>query len=87
MALVKLCTKPFKLPTPSGGTYEVEVGTPVALPVYAIHYDPEHFPDPKRYDPERFSEKNKQSRHRFSYLPFGEGPRMCLGAITVIISR
>ncbi|XP_023720072.1 cytochrome P450 9e2, partial [Cryptotermes secundus] len=79
MAMIKLCTKPFKLPTPSGGTYEVEVGTPVVLPLYAIHCDPQHFPDPKRYDPERFSEGNKQSRHRYSYLPFGEGPRMCLG--------
>jgi cytochrome P450 family 6 len=65
----------------------VEVDTPVAIPVYALHHDPQHFPDPKRFDPERFSEENKQSRHRYCYLPFGEGPRMCLGAITVIISR
>jgi cytochrome P450 family 6 len=87
MVLVRVCTKPFKLLTLSGGTYEVEVGTPVAIPVYAIHYDPQHYPDPKRYDPQRFSEENKQSRHRYSYLAFGEGPRICLGENTVIFSR
>lgn len=70
---------PFQLPTPSGGTYEVEVGTPVTIPVYAIHHDPQYFPDPEHYDPERFSEENKNTRHRHSYLPFGDGPRICLG--------
>jgi cytochrome P450 family 6 len=70
---------PFQLPTPSGGTYEVEVGTPVAIPVYGIHHDPQYFPDPEHYDPERFSEENKNTRHRHSYLPFGDGPRICLG--------
>ena len=78
---------PFQLPTPSGGTYKVEVGTPVAIPVYGIHHDPQHFPDPEHYDPERFSEENKNTRHRHSYLPFGEGPRMCLGKNTIIILR
>jgi len=82
---LKVCTMPFQLPTPSGGTYEVEVGTPVVIPTYAIHHDPQYFPDPERYDPERFSEENKNTRHRHSYLPFGDGPRMCLGMNTIII--
>jgi cytochrome P450 family 6 len=79
LALLKVCTMPFQLPTPSGGTYEVEVGTSITIPVYGIHYDPQHFPDPENYDPERFSEENKKNRHRHTYLPFGDGPRMCLG--------
>jgi cytochrome P450 family 6 len=87
MVILRLCTKPFKLPTPSGGTYEVEVGTPVAIPVYAIHYDPQYYPDPTHFDPDRFTEENKQTRHRYSYLAFGEGPRICLGANTMLISR
>jgi len=81
--LMKVCTKPFQMETPSGGTYEVEVGTPVVIPVYAIHRDPQHYPDPERYDPQRFSEENKNSRHRQTYLPFGDGPRICLGMRTV----
>jgi len=87
MVLLKVCTMPFQLPTPSGGTYEVEVGTSVAIPVYGIHQDPQYFPDPEHYDPERFSEENKKIRHRHSYLPFGEGPRMCLGKNSIIILR
>ena len=85
LALLKVCTMPFQLPTPSGGTYEVEVGTSITIPVYGIHYDPQHFPDPENYDPERFSEENKKNRHRHTYLPFGDGPRMCLGKNTIII--
>jgi cytochrome P450 family 6 len=87
LVLLKVCTNPFQLPTPSGGTYDVEVGTPVTIPVYAIHHDPQYFPDPGHYDPERFSEENKNTRHRHSYLPFGDGPRICLGMNTIIILR
>jgi cytochrome P450 family 6 len=87
MFLVKMCTKPFELETPSGGTYEVEVGTPVAIPLYAIHNDPQHYPDPKSYEPERFTEENKKTRHRHSYFPFSDGPRMCLGTSIIIISK
>lgn len=73
------CTKAFKLETPSGASYEVEVGTPVIISVYALHYDPAIFPEPHTFNPDRFSEENKKIRHKYVYLPFGEGPRICLG--------
>jgi hypothetical protein len=79
------CTKPFELETPSGGSYVVEAGTPVIIPIYALHYDPQHFPDPQIFDPDRFSEENKESRHKYSYLPFGEGPRICLGTYECVV--
>ncbi|XP_053675743.1 cytochrome P450 6A1-like [Anopheles nili] len=62
------------------GTDKVlQKGMMVAIPVYALHRDPEHFPDPERFDPERFSPEACEKRHPFVYLPFGEGPRVCIG--------
>jgi cytochrome P450 family 6 len=51
----------------------------VLLPILALHHDPKYYPDPERFDPERFSEEGKKTRPQFSYLPFGEGPRICIG--------
>lgn len=51
----------------------------VMTPVFSIQRDSRYFPDPERFDPERFSEENKGSRPPCTYLPFGDGPRMCPG--------
>lgn len=45
-----------------------------------LHYDPDFFPEPEVFKPERFSDENKPSMVPFSYLPFGSGPRNCIGA-------
>jgi cytochrome P450 len=75
----RLCTKPFELPLPNEETFTVEVGTPVLTPVLAIQNDPQYFPDPTRFDPERFTDENKANRPKYTHIPFGEGPRICLG--------
>jgi len=72
------CSKPYKIP---GTDTVLEKGIPVFIPVTALHYDPNYYPEPDRFDPERFSEEEKQKRHHYVYLPFGEGPRICIGKL------
>lgn len=71
------CVRDYKLP----GTDNVVVkkGSIAVIPVYAIHLDEEYFPDPEKIDPERFSPENKGKIPPYAYLPFGVGPRNCIG--------
>ena len=54
-------------------------GTQLLVPVYAVHHDPTYYPAPHRFDPERFSPEQVASRPDKAYLPFGLGPRHCVG--------
>nr|CAD7455687.1 unnamed protein product [Timema tahoe] len=74
--LERLCTKEYVIPHTD---VTVEKGTLVIIPAYALHHDPEYFPDPEKFDPERFNQDNKNSFPQYAYLPFGEGPRICIG--------
>uniref|UniRef100_A0A4D5RYD4 Putative cytochrome n=1 Tax=Ixodes scapularis TaxID=6945 RepID=A0A4D5RYD4_IXOSC len=51
----------------------------IAIPVYSMHHDPEFFPDPHTFNPERFIGENTSSIRPYTYLPFGAGPRNCIG--------
>jgi len=54
--------------------------------VNALHYDEELYPNPQQFDPERFNPVNKKSRENEAHLPFGAGPRSCLGMRFAMIS-
>jgi len=78
--LDRMSCSDYELPAATGiGTITLPVGTAVYIPVLGIHYDPKYFPEPQKFDPDRFTEENKRSRPNYTYIPFGEGPRMCLG--------
>lgn len=75
----RVCVKPYKLEDGSGHTVILNKGDCVYIPVVGIHRDPEYYPDPDRFDPERFSEERKHTIVPSTYLPFGSGPRNCIG--------
>ena len=51
----------------------------VSIAAYAVHHNPEYYPEPERFNPERFMPENKHLLVPYTYLPFGAGPRNCLG--------
>ncbi|XP_063538311.1 cytochrome P450 6B5-like [Cydia strobilella] len=66
----------YKLP---GMNVTVAKDQIVIASAWGIHYDEKYYPEPEKFDPERFSPENVAARHSFAYLPFGLGPRHCIG--------
>lgn len=61
------------------GGYSVKKGMDVSLVPYATHRDARFFPDPLRFDPERFLGEREKTIDRYAWIPFGGGPRVCVG--------
>jgi cytochrome P450 len=61
------------------GGYKVPRGSIVTVNPYALQRDPRFYTEPERYDPERFGPGWEERIPRYAYLPFGGGPRVCIG--------
>lgn len=61
------------------GDYYMEKGKEIFFSPYLLHRHPEFWEDPGHFDPERFTKARQRTQHPFAYLPFGGGPRICLG--------
>jgi cytochrome P450 len=59
--------------------WRVPAGTNVVVGIMALHTDPALWSDPHRFDPDRFLPEHSRGRDRWQYLPFGAGPRSCIG--------
>jgi len=62
------------------GGVPVRAGMTVILPIHAMHRHRLLWDDPDGFDPDRFLPERAAGRHRFAWLPFGGGPRVCIGA-------
>lgn len=76
----RLATKRYVIPkTEDSPEVVLEKNDMVWIPTIALHRDPKFFPDPEKFNPERFSDENKNKIVRFTFVPFGSGPRNCIG--------
>jgi len=70
----------YILPAPKGkGTVTLPAGSEVFIPIFVLHHGKTYYPEPEKFDPDLFTEENINSRPKYTYIPFGEGPRMCIG--------
>nr|XP_054917823.1 cytochrome P450 3A41-like isoform X1 [Dermacentor andersoni] len=72
--ILRLCTEETTV-----ANINFKPGMCVDIPSAGIHRDPEYFPEPDKFNPERFLPENKDSIKPFTFMPFGYGPRSCIG--------
>lgn len=60
--------------------FAIPAGTRALYSIYLTHRDRRYWPDPDQFDPDRFSPERADTRPAYTYIPFGGGPRNCIGA-------
>ncbi len=61
------------------GPFRMPAGAHIVISPYALHRHPEYWPDPEAFKPERFAHGAPADRPKHAFLPFGGGPRICIG--------
>ncbi|XP_014215794.1 cytochrome P450 6g1-like [Copidosoma floridanum] len=77
--LIKICNEEVTMQGKDGLKCTLKPGSLVVLSAMGIHMDDEFWHDPQVFDPERFSPARRSKVNKYSYLAFGEGPRVCIG--------
>ena len=62
-----------------GKEFTIPKGTRVYFPIFLIHRDPDYYENPDEFDESRFLPENRHKLHPYAFLPFGRGPRNCIG--------
>lgn len=65
----------------ASGGFHVPKGVNVVIVPFALHRDPEYFPEPEEFRPERFLPENSSGRNPYAYIPFSAGLRNCIGKL------
>ncbi|XP_063366403.1 cytochrome P450 6B7-like [Cydia amplana] len=73
---MRKCTKPYNIP---GTDITLDPGVKVVIPTKSFHHDPRYWEDPELFRPDRFHPDNVATINKNVYLPFGDGPRNCIG--------
>jgi cytochrome P450 len=61
------------------GGYYIAPGSVLAICIYTLHRHPDFWEDAEVFKPDRFLPANSSGRHKYAYVPFGAGPRQCIG--------
>ncbi len=75
-AVTRCSAKDYTIP---GTSKVVPKNSLILFPTLSIHLDPDNYPNPEKFDPDRFSKEGKAKRNPYRFLPFGHGPRSCVG--------
>ncbi|MGE8106423.1 cytochrome P450 [Allorhizobium sp. NPDC080224] len=73
--ITRTALKDFRL-----GAFLIPAGTVLLVPIYAVHRHALIWQNAELFDPDRFAPEATKERHRFAYMPFGAGPRVCIGS-------
>ncbi|XP_065080305.1 probable cytochrome P450 9f2 isoform X2 [Ochlerotatus camptorhynchus] len=79
-AFDRKCVRDYVVDDGAGLKFTIDAGDCIWVPVHGIHRDPKYYPNPEKFDPERFRDENKATIDTTMYLPFGMGPRNCIGS-------
>uniref|UniRef100_A0A6M2E1Z5 Putative cytochrome n=1 Tax=Xenopsylla cheopis TaxID=163159 RepID=A0A6M2E1Z5_XENCH len=87
--IARNCVKPYTITDNKNRiTHQCQPGDVIYVPTIAIQNDSFYFPDPKTFDPDRFSESRKSEIKPNTYIPFGIGPRKCIGIeFSIILAK
>ena len=67
------------------GGHALDVGTDVAIPIWAVHRSPRSYDAPLEFRPDRWTDAFRATLPRYAYLPFSAGPRVCIGRALVTL--